>query len=317
MNEPNKNLCRNVKMRSYQVQEKAGIVWVFMGSGEPPALPKFPWIDLPQDQFLATVWLQETNWFQGAEGEIDSSHVSCLHRTNANATSTRVHRHYTYSDPSPKYFIRDTNAGFMSIARRNADNEFYWRITQWMAPMFSLIPSAAWPIGGRAWIPIDNENTYCWDFSYSKDQPLQQPFLDFVAKGAAFPPEYEYKPHQLNTGSMIDTWIPRRRMDNNYLIDRELQQTFSTTGIYGVNDQDRAMQEGMGRIADRSKEMLISSDIAIVTARRRVLDILEAEGGIAKFRERIADGTAFAVDPVDVVLPMDGVDDFLAAQGLA
>ena len=77
------------------------------------------------------------------------------------------------------------------------------------------------------------------------------------------------------------------------------------------------MQEGMGRVADRSKEMLVSSDIAIVTARRRVLDILADESSIVKFRDKIADGRAFNVNPVDVVLPIDSVDEFLAYQGLA
>ncbi len=316
-NEPNKNLCRNVKMRSYQTVEKAGIIWVYMGAGQPPALPQFPWIDLPEENLCTTVWLQETNWFQGAEGEIDSSHVSVLHKSNTTTTTSRVHRHWTSLDPSPKFFLRDTQAGFMSIARRNADKEFYWRITQWMAPMYSLIPSAAWPIGGRAWVPIDNENTYCWDFSYSVDGPLPEAFHSFKIKGLSFPPEYAYQAFQLNNGSMIDTYIPRRRMSNDYLIDRHLQQTFSTTGIHGVNDQDRAMQEGMGRIADRSREMLTSSDIAIVTARRRVLDILEDDDGISKFRDKISDGQAFNLSPVDVVLPMDTVEEFLAYQGLA
>lgn len=314
--ESNKNLCRNAKVISYAVVEKADIVWIFMGSGNPPELPKFPWIDLPADRRLASVWLQETNWFQGVEGEVDSSHVSTLHKSKTTVSSSRVHRHYTSLDPNPRFFISDTGIGFMSIARRRADEQFYWRITQWMAPMFTLIPSAAWPIGGRAWVPIDDENTYCWDFNYSPNEPLPADFFAFVEKGLSFPPETAYRPYQLNTGAIIDTWIPKRVRANDYLVDRELQRTFSTTGIHGVNDQDRAMQEGMGRIVDRSKEMLVSGDIAVVTARRKILDLLQSPEAIQKFRERVADGTAFSICPLDAVSGAEELKDFLAEQKL-
>lgn len=315
--ESNDELCRRIRLSSYAVREKAGVVWVFMGEGEPPALPAFAWLDLPEDQRLASVWLQETNWFQGVEGEIDSSHVSTLHKSKQTMSSTRVHRHYTSLDPRPRFFMQDTDIGFISIARRLADERFYWRGTQWMAPMFSLIPSAAWPIGGRAWVPIDDENTYCWDFNYSLEGALSPEFHQFVADGRSFPPQCDYRPCELRNGSIIDTWYPRRNRHNDYLIDRELQNSFSTTGIHGVNDQDRAMQDGMGRIMDRSQEKLVSSDLAIVTARRKVLELIESPEKLDEFRRRIADGTAFGKHPFDVVSRAEDVDALIHEHSLS
>lgn len=309
--ENNANLCQKMRLRAYQVREKADIVWIFMGQGEAPELPKFPWIDLPASQRLATVWLQETNWAQGAEGEIDSSHVSTLHKSDHGLQGDRVHRTWTFKDPKPQLNIEETDIGFMSIARRRADDRFYWRVTQWMAPMFSVIPSAAWPIGGRAWIPIDDENTYCWDFSYVLEGELPQAFLEFVEQGRSFPPEYRYEPVHLNNGSIIDTWAPVRNRRNDYLIDRAAQAGNSTTGIFGVNDQDRAMQEGMGRIVDRTTEKLVSADLSIVTARRKILDIMASEESLQKFRELIKDGTAFSLAPVDTVEDTSEVSVFL------
>jgi phenylpropionate dioxygenase-like ring-hydroxylating dioxygenase large terminal subunit len=315
--ENNAALCQKMKLQAYQVVEKADIVWVYMGQGEAPALPKFPWIDLPSSQRLATVWLQETNWFQGAEGEIDSSHVSTLHKSEQGISSDRVHRTYTYSDPTPQLNIRDTEIGFMSIARRRAEEQYYWRVTQWMAPMFSVIPSAAWPIGGRAWVPIDDENTYCWDFSYSLNGDLPTAFHEFVERGVSFPPEYRYQPVELNGGSIIDTWMPLRNRRNDYLVDRNAQRGVRTTGIHGVNDQDRAMQDGMGRIVDRSKEKLVSADLAIVTARRRVLEFLSGPEGIARFRALVRDGSVFAMEPVDKVVQTGDLNAFLTEHAVA
>jgi hypothetical protein len=199
----------------------------------------------------------------------------------------------------------------MSIARRRANDRFYWRVTQWMAPMFSVIPSAAWPIGGRAWVPIDDENTYCWDFSYVLDGVLPDAFLEYVEQGRSFPPEYRYEPVHLNNGSIVDTWAPLRNRRNDYLVNREAQAGISMTGIHGVNDQDRAMQEGMGRIVDRTKEKLVSADLSIVTARRKILDILSTDESIRQFRELVKDGTAFSMDPVDTVEDISDLSEFL------
>jgi len=310
--ESNNKLCKNMMIKAYQSKEAADIIWIYMGEDEAPELPKFTWVNLRPEQRSASVWLQETNWFQGAEGEIDSSHVSTLHKSEERLSNDLIHRSWSYKDPNPKLNITETDIGFMSIARRKAGEQYYWRATQWMAPMFSIIPSAAWPIGGRAWVPIDDENTYCWDFSYTFDEQLPQSFIKSVEEGRAFPPKCEYEPYQLNTGSIIDTWVPVRNRRNDYLVDRELQQGVSTTGIFGVNDQDRAMQENMGRIVDRTKEKLVSGDLSIVTARRKVLDILADEESLQSFKELIKDGTVFSMEPIDDVNDASEVSEFLA-----
>lgn len=312
-------VCKNMRIKSYRTVEKGGVVWVFMGDHEPPQLPRFPWIDVPENQRISAVWLQETNWMQGVEGEIDSSHVSILHSTHEmTKVGTLLHRQWTFKDPKPKLYAHDTDIGFMSVARRRAEQQYYWRITQWMAPMFSFVPSAVWPIGGRAWVPIDDENTYTWDFSYLKDSPIPDDYHEWVVDGRGFPPKIEYQSYRLNTGTIIDTWIPKHRANNNYLIDRESQQLDrETTGIYGVNDQDRAMQEGMGRLPDRSREKLVAGDLTVVTARRKLLGLVKNDGGIEQFRKMVASGAVYAHEPVDEVADQEDLLDFLKSQGLS
>jgi phthalate 4,5-dioxygenase oxygenase subunit len=50
----------------------------------------------------------------------------------------------------------------------------------------------------------------------------------------------------------------------------------SFTGIDGIPNQDLAMWETMGPIADRSKERLGGSDIAVVAFRRQMVDAARA-----------------------------------------
>ena len=70
-------------------------------------------------------------------------------------------------------------------------------------------------------------------------------------------------------------------IDNGWNISREAQRTKSMTGIAGVNTQDRAIQESMGRVVDRSQEFLGPADRAIVVARQMLLQAVETvkDGG--------------------------------------
>lgn len=317
-NESDRSICTKVKIKAYKVIEKADIVWIYMGEDEPPTFPKFPWIDLPKSQRNATVWIQESNWLQGIEGELDSSHVSILHTNPETMATSPVHRPYSAVDLTPKLYAKETPVGVLAIARRNADNNFYWRVAQFMVPAFSSIPAADFPVGGRAFIPIDDHNTYTWDFNYYLKGDLPEAFLDYAGKGLAFPPQNKYQAYRLNTGTIIDTFVPVRTAQNNYLINRHGASHSSPSGIHGLNDQDRAMQEGMlatseseGRIVDRDKEFLVAADIAIVRSRRKLLKIIESEASLEKFRETIQDGSAYAVVPLDVVSEIGEMDEFL------
>jgi hypothetical protein len=74
-------------------------------------------------------------------------------------------------------------------------------------------------------------------------------------------------------GDDIDpmTFESVRNRDNMYKIDRHVQKTETYTGIEGGNVQDRAIQESMGGIADRTLERLGTTDRAIIHARRSLL----------------------------------------------
>jgi hypothetical protein len=78
-----------------------------------------------------------------------------------------------------------------------------------------------------------------------------------------------------------ETFRSHANRANNYLLDRAVQRQESYTGIDGINVQDRAIQESMGRIVDRSKEHLGPADKAIIQARkllRQAVKTVEAGG---------------------------------------
>ena len=66
-----------------------------------------------------------------------------------------------------------------------------------------------------------------------------------------------------------------RNRDNDYMLDRRAQKHETSTGIRGINAQDRAIQESVGPIVDRILEFLGPSGKAIVAARKLLEQAIE------------------------------------------
>jgi phthalate 4,5-dioxygenase len=125
-------------------------------------------------------------------------------------------------------------------------------------------------IAGHFWVPMDDANCMVWNWAYSfGDEPLTEE--DRLERGSGNGPDH------------VDqkTFRSLRHKGNNWLIDRQVQKTETFTGIDGINTQDRAIQESMGPIVDRSQEHLGPADRAIIVARRLLLQALKTvrEGG--------------------------------------
>ena len=66
-----------------------------------------------------------------------------------------------------------------------------------------------------------------------------------------------------------------------------------------------------GRITDRRQEFMVAADIVIVRMRRRVLLAMETPAALDRFREAIKDGSAYNVEPLDIVAEQSEVASFL------
>ena len=97
-------------------------------------------------------------------------------------------------------------------------------------------------VAGHIWVPMDDDNTMVYNWEYSiTDEPLHEADRLELRLG--------------NGPTEVDqaTFRSQRNWHNNYLLDRQAQKTQNFTGIEGINTQDRAVQESMGRIVDRSR----------------------------------------------------------------
>ncbi len=271
-------LRQQVKLKSYPCVERGGIVWTYMGPPEhQPPLPEYEWALVPDAHRYISKRIQESNYLQGMEGGIDSSHVSWLHsgelKTDKLHVGTDGARHIANQRPS--FELQKTAAGLAISAKRQVGEadaaQSYWRVTQWLMPWYTIIPPYGEnAIRGHAWVPIDDENCTTWNWAHHPARPLTEDEVDAMAKEeGAFA--------KLIPGSFRSV----ANKDNDYLIDRAAQKTgryFS--GVKGIAMQDASLQESMGPIVARELEFLVATDVAIVRARRRLLDAAAAlQGG--------------------------------------
>ena len=292
-----------VKTKSYPTATRGGVVWIYMGPLElEPELPDFEWARLPGSRCEVTKRVQQCNWAQAVEGGIDSSHISYLHRNLADlepAKSGTGHQSYTSRDRSPVFTVKETDYGLLIGARRNATGEsFYWRITQFLVPFWTMIPpilreefddSAEDTYAGHAWVPIDDENTWTWSFNCN-------PHRDFDEREKAL-----FHPRTGMWGPIDDSYWPRWNKNNDYGLDRGMQKNVNYTGIKGIPNQDAAVQESMGPIADRSREMLGTSDKAIIAFRKLLLE-MATDLSNGREPEATIHGTRYNVRSASVLL---------------
>jgi nitrite reductase/ring-hydroxylating ferredoxin subunit len=265
-------MAARVKLTSYPCIEQGGVVWTYMGppnlQPEPPGLE---WTLVPAERRFVSKRVQESNYLQAMEGGIDSSHVSFLHsgalKRDPLFTGSRGNL-YNEHDKMPLFDVTEFAGGLLIGARRNADaGRYYWRITPWIMPWFTIIPPrAGHPLGAHAWVPIDDENCWAWSINYHPKRALTPQETAAMKGGAGIHVKY-----------IPGTFIPLANKRNDYLMDRTSQKAGLTySGVEGIGMQDASLQESMGPIQDRTREQLVSTDNGIIMTRRALLKAARA-----------------------------------------
>jgi phthalate 4,5-dioxygenase len=297
------NFKSKIRATAYPTRERAGVIWTYMG---PPELmaepPELEWARVPESQVVVSKYIASCNYLQTMEGNLDSSHISFLHsRLPGQEAPTRgggptfPGQKYNRRDGSPRFSVKDTEYGMMVAARRNAEEDsYYWRISQWMFPFFDMIghDPGAMAMSAHAQVPMDDEHTLVFAVRWEGDHAMTPKERTMWGGENA---RVRVKP---------GGYWPRANRENDYLLDREAQRTRSFTGIDGIGEQDLAVTESMGAIFDRTKEHLGTSDLAIIGARRRLLQAArDLQRGIEPYAAQHPE--LYHIRPTSAVLPRE------------
>ncbi len=271
-----RNFCSKVRTTAYPTTEVGGVIWVYMGPADKqPAPPNYAWTQVPENQRFASKVVEECNWLQALEGGIDTSHFTILHRAITKDTKqagVEIDSPGVLGGaPSLEVDIKDYGYAYFGVRPLGAD-DVYVRGYHFIMPFTQLRPPGPnkQQTHGHYWVPIDDDNCMVWNFYHTHDG---QPISKTVDSGAG---------NELGVDVDIHNgFVSKVNRSNNWNIDRNIQRTDTYSGIKGINAQDRAVQESMGRIVDRSREHLGPADRAIIATRKLLLEAVDVveQGG--------------------------------------
>jgi phenylpropionate dioxygenase-like ring-hydroxylating dioxygenase large terminal subunit len=284
MNEPgDSGFADKVHITHYPTLETGGIIWAFLGVGQAdrlPPPPSFEFTRVPASHRHASKVIEECNWLQALEGGIDTSHAPILHRAlSASSRRPGIDPRSPFVRGGPPTLEVDmTDYGYRYAGiRRLPEGGEYVRAYHYVMPFTQLRPASLFGQSitqndagpGHFWVPMDDHTCMVWNFMYSLDEALTDDQRREYGNG--------------NGPDHVDqtTFRSVRNARNRWGMDRQVQKTETFSGIEGVNTQDRAVQESMGFVVDRSQEYLGPADKAIIAMRRLLLQAASTvqEGG--------------------------------------
>jgi phthalate 4,5-dioxygenase oxygenase subunit len=273
-------MCKNIRQSAYPVVEKSGILFAYLGSGEPPCFPRFDCFTAPASHTFAFKGLIECNWLQSLEVGIDPAHTSFLHRffhdedsasgygklfrdrsIDSDMPMTRIMREF----PRPRIEVEPTDYGLRVVTlRRISDADTHVRVTNLVFPNAFVIPMSSEMTITQWHVPVDDTKHY-W-------------YAIFTSFGA--PVDKDEMRRQRQELYELPDYIPRKNKRNHYGFDPHEQAHATFTGMGAdINVHDQWACESMGVIQDRGKEHLGQSDKAISAYRRILRDAIATAGG--------------------------------------
>ena len=235
----NSPLLNQVKIAGYPAVDRYGIIWTYMGEGEPPELPALD-VFVRDDGFKrVTKSYHNCNWLQVAENMVDPQHTTFLHRFSP---LTNV------VDELPSFDKTvDTEWGFVVHSTRQ--DQGHTRLDHFVFPAMNRVAvNHMDPALEIAWYvtPLDETHALSINARFLPNPP-----------GAS---DDEVK-RRIEMLVKQDSQIPR---DNPFV---------SGSVVFS---QDMVAMESQGTISNRNNETLATSDRGVVRLRRGYWDALKA-----------------------------------------
>ncbi|HSV82751.1 MAG TPA: Rieske 2Fe-2S domain-containing protein [Ramlibacter sp.] len=248
-----------IRIAAYRVQEYCGLVFAWLGEGEPPAfdLPRKPVFERNDVLLFQRQEIWPCNWLQHAENSLDALHVSFAHQIGKVGVFGEA---ITMNVPELAY--QETSAGIRQTATRTDGGKTTVRVSDWTFPYanhVSIPPVKA----GMPWMEVSN-----WMVPIDDTTTIR---VTLVAAEKTTP---QGDADLLRYFEGCETYNPADHHDELFAGKYPEDPLIRLTSA-----QDYVALIGQGAIVDRASERLGVSDRGIVTLRRilwREMDAISA-----------------------------------------
>jgi 5,5'-dehydrodivanillate O-demethylase len=243
-----------IRIRSYPVQAYLGLVFLYLGEGEAPELPRYPELEDESAGTLVAAARASVpcNFFQRVENAVDQVHVAFAHRDVFGLEGV---------PEIPDYRVEETSYGLCAHGRRKGKQE---RLTHFHMPNINVmrVPPGKGEVGWApniVWrVPVDDTHHRTINVRRVRKAP-----------DAAEPAQHYYRREATDRQVAVAQAILAGRMRLDQLdpvADRDIL----------VSVQDNVAQIGQGPIAPRAQDHLGQSDVGVIAVRKLWRAELEA-----------------------------------------
>jgi phthalate 4,5-dioxygenase oxygenase subunit len=268
--EPGEGEHRNsIRHPAYPCRERGGVIFTYMGPGAHPLLPNYEFLKATPAHLYVNKIFHECNYLQANEGNIDPVHLSFLHRFLENRDERyrgvrgagESHYNLVARSIAPVIDVELTDFGVRIYTVRRLESErTYLRVSYFILPNLSAFPGQT---GGEGYsvnwhVPIDDRHHWKYTFVFSAGAPLDKKIVN--RERSELTPDYRLV----------------RNEANRFMQDRESMSSKTYAGMgSGFQAHDAFATARQGAIQDRTEEHLVSSDKAILAARKLLAKAIE------------------------------------------
>lgn len=230
---------------SYKAEARYGLVWVYMGPGQPPLIPA--WEPFTVENCYAQIVFHEVNcnWLQCQENSNDPVHFEWLHDNwpPGRAAPGGVAEPGEYRPTHVELGFDEWDHGFIYRRLKAGEDE---SADSWVNGRVAIVPNLFAPVHFEWRVPIDDERTLSVVWVADRVITEREPFAQ----------------------TTIHSWSGVTHDEDGRPLDTH------------VLHQDVLSWEGQGVIADRTKENLGRSDRGVQMMRNRLeADMAAVERG--------------------------------------
>ncbi len=242
-----------VRIRSYPVREYLGLIFAYLGDGEPPPLRRYPDYERPGILVAMPPETWACNYFNRLDNDADGFHVLFTHRESiSRAGRMSIYQDRNVSSEETSYGVRTaiTNPGqptdYLRAVMPNV-NQIRVRTGQASADTTSV-----WEERMTWAVPITDERSLRFEVNHVRlDGAAAEAYLERYQRERAKPVQANELGDRVLAGAVR---IP------------ELDRGMSTYELFRV--EDYATEVGQGVIADRSQERLGRIDVGVILRRK-------------------------------------------------
>lgn len=229
-----------VRIRSYPVREYLGLIFAYLGPGEPPPLPRYGELEAEGTLQLG-MYLRPCSYFNNAENGIDEVHVHFVHRQAFTGLQYDI----------PKVWAEETDHGLVQYGQRRdgAVRESHWLMPNALLFKSGDLDDDADQISWR--VPVDDVSHKNF-MAVLHHRPTASSVEDTQAPRASA--AAESRPSALEVAQAI--------------LRGEMQLSDLTARDDLITIQDHVAQLGQGAMADFEHEHLGQSDRAVILLRK-------------------------------------------------